>query len=182
MRAVPQPFDVVLTTNSGYPLDQNLYQAVKGMSAAAKIVKSGGTIVCAAECRDGLPSHGSYGAILRSQPTPEALLSFYLDRVTNCVDHLRQLADLMQTVFSFDGSPQIEPKIDLVRAVGDLKSYLAAVFFGITADMLLARVLNYANGVGTHICVQVQKLASLNVIFIAHFLFLLFVAEKTLML
>ena len=30
MRAVPQPFDVVLTTNSGYPLDQNLYQAVKG--------------------------------------------------------------------------------------------------------------------------------------------------------
>ena len=75
MRAVPQPFDVVLTTNSGYPLDQNLYQAVKGMSAAAKIVKSGGAIVCAAECRDGLPSHGSYGAILASQPSPEALLS-----------------------------------------------------------------------------------------------------------
>jgi nickel-dependent lactate racemase len=75
MRAVPQPFDVVLTTNSGYPLDQNLYQAVKGMSAAAKIVKPGGTIVCASECRDGLPSHGSYGAILTSQPTPEALLA-----------------------------------------------------------------------------------------------------------
>ena len=65
MRAVPAPFDVVLTTNSGYPLDQNLYQAVKGMSAAAKIVKPGGTIVCAAECRDGLPTHGSYGAVLR---------------------------------------------------------------------------------------------------------------------
>ena len=74
MRAVPRPFDVVLTTNSGYPLDQNLYQAVKGMSAAAKIVKPRGTIVCAAECRDGLPSHGSYGAVLSSQPTPEALL------------------------------------------------------------------------------------------------------------
>jgi nickel-dependent lactate racemase len=55
MRAVPAPFDVVLTTNSGYPLDQNLYQAVKGMSAAATIVKPAGTIVCAAECRDGLP-------------------------------------------------------------------------------------------------------------------------------
>ena len=75
MRAVPQPFDVVLTTNSGYPLDQNLYQAVKGMSAAAKIVKRGGTIVCASECRDGLPAHGSYGAVLASQPTPEALLA-----------------------------------------------------------------------------------------------------------
>jgi lactate racemase len=75
MRAVPAPFDVVLTTNSGYPLDQNLYQAVKGMSAAAKIVKPGGTIVCAAECRDGLPSHGSYGAVLASQPSPAALLA-----------------------------------------------------------------------------------------------------------
>ena len=75
MRAVPSPFDVVLTTNSGYPLDQNLYQAVKGMSAAAKIVKSGGTIVCAAECRDGLPNHGSYGAVLASQPDPSALLA-----------------------------------------------------------------------------------------------------------
>jgi nickel-dependent lactate racemase len=75
MRAVPQPFDVVLTTNSGYPLDQNLYQAVKGMSAAAKIVKPGGTIICAAECRDGLPNHGSYGAVLASQPDPESLLA-----------------------------------------------------------------------------------------------------------
>ena len=64
----------MLTTNSGYPLDQNLYQAVKGMSAAAKIVKTGGTIICAAECRDGLPSHGSYGAVLASAPSPAALL------------------------------------------------------------------------------------------------------------
>jgi nickel-dependent lactate racemase len=75
MRAVPAPFDVVLTTNSGYPLDQNLYQAVKGMSAAATIVKRAGTIICAAECRDGLPSHGSYGAVLASQPGPEQLLA-----------------------------------------------------------------------------------------------------------
>lgn len=75
MRAVPVPFDVVLTTNSGYPLDQNLYQAVKGMSAAAQIVKPGGAIICAAECRDGLPSHGSYGQVLASQPTPARLLA-----------------------------------------------------------------------------------------------------------
>jgi len=75
MRAVEAPFDVVLTTNSGFPLDQNLYQAVKGMSAAAKVVKPGGTIVCAAECCDGLPSHGSYGQVLASQPSPEKLLA-----------------------------------------------------------------------------------------------------------
>src|SRR5436309_6998161 len=74
MRQVPRPFDVVVTTNSGYPLDQNLYQAVKGMSAAAKIVKPGGAIVCAAECRDGIPDHGAYGQILASKSSPRELL------------------------------------------------------------------------------------------------------------
>lgn len=38
-------FDVVITSNYGYPLDQNLYQAVKGMSAAHKIVKEGGGLL-----------------------------------------------------------------------------------------------------------------------------------------
>ncbi len=74
MRAVPAAFDVVLTSNSGYPLDQNLYQAVKGMSAAAKIVKPGGTVIAAAECRDGLPNHGSYGEVLAARPDPAGLL------------------------------------------------------------------------------------------------------------
>ena len=74
MRPVEAPFDVVVTTNSGYPLDQNLYQAVKGMSAAAKIVKPGGTIICAAECRDGIPEHGAYREILASRSSPRELL------------------------------------------------------------------------------------------------------------
>ncbi len=74
MRKVDAPFDVVVTTNSGYPLDQNLYQAVKGMSAAAKIVNPGGTIICASECRDGIPDHGAYREILESGSSPRALL------------------------------------------------------------------------------------------------------------
>ena len=74
MQAVDAPFDVVLTTNSGYPLDQNLYQAVKGMSAASQVVKQGGTILCAAECSDGIPSHGRYQEILASASGPKELL------------------------------------------------------------------------------------------------------------
>jgi nickel-dependent lactate racemase len=74
MRPVPAPFDVVVTTNSGFPLDQNLYQAVKGMSAAYQVVRPGGTIVCAAECRDGFPDHGSYRQVLASAPSPRHLL------------------------------------------------------------------------------------------------------------
>jgi nickel-dependent lactate racemase len=74
MSAVPEPFDVVVTSNSGYPLDQNLYQAVKGMSAAAKVVKPGGLIICAAECRDGFPGHGSYRQLLESSTSPRDFL------------------------------------------------------------------------------------------------------------
>ncbi|PZE20153.1 nickel-dependent lactate racemase [Paenibacillus xerothermodurans] len=72
-------FDVVITSNSGYPLDQNLYQAVKGMSAAHQIVKQGGAILCAAECSDGIPNHGNYAKILRSADTPQQLLAMIED-------------------------------------------------------------------------------------------------------
>ena len=74
MVPVPAPFDIVVTTNSGYPLDMNLYQAVKGMSAAAQIVRPGGAIIVAAECRDGIPGHGLYGQLLRETSGPQALL------------------------------------------------------------------------------------------------------------
>lgn len=45
--------DIVITSNGGYPLDQNIYQAVKGMTAAEAAVKEGGVIIMAAECMDG---------------------------------------------------------------------------------------------------------------------------------
>lgn len=72
---VPEPFDIVITSNSGYPLDLNLYQAVKGMSAAAQVVKPGGSIVIAAECWDGVPDHGEYGQLLQMASTPAELLA-----------------------------------------------------------------------------------------------------------
>jgi lactate racemase len=74
MVAVPQAFDIVVTTNSGYPLDLNLYQTVKGMRAAEQIVKPGGAIVAAAECWDGIPDHGLYGQLLRESKSPRELL------------------------------------------------------------------------------------------------------------
>lgn len=75
MRKVPAPFDLVLTSNSGAPLDLNLYQGVKGMSAAARIVKPGGCILLACECPDGVPAGSSYDRLLRGAPSPAALLA-----------------------------------------------------------------------------------------------------------
>lgn len=47
------PCDIVITTNGGYPLDQNIYQAVKGMTAAEATVKKGGVIIMMAKSNDG---------------------------------------------------------------------------------------------------------------------------------
>lgn len=69
-----EPFDVVITSNSGFPLDQNLYQTVKGMSAAMQIVRQEGTILAVSECSDGIPSHGKFYEILRSRPNPREML------------------------------------------------------------------------------------------------------------
>jgi nickel-dependent lactate racemase len=74
MVPVAHTFDIVITTNSGYPLDLNLYQAVKGMSAAATVVRPGGSIILAAECCDGIPDHGLYGQLLRQADSPQAVL------------------------------------------------------------------------------------------------------------
>jgi nickel-dependent lactate racemase len=55
MQKVAAPFDIVVTTNSGYPLDLNLYQGVKGMTAGERILSKGGLLILACECREGLP-------------------------------------------------------------------------------------------------------------------------------
>lgn len=75
MQRVEAPFDIVVTTNSGYPLDLNLYQGVKGMSAAARIVKPGGTIILAAECREGVPAGSPFDRLLSSAASPEEFLA-----------------------------------------------------------------------------------------------------------
>ena len=74
MVACEREYPIVVTTNGGYPLDQNLYQAVKGMSAAYQIVAEGGLIICASRCNDGFPEHGNFRKMLLEYSTPEAML------------------------------------------------------------------------------------------------------------
>jgi lactate racemase len=86
MAAVPGTFDLVITSNSGYPLDLNLYQAVKGMSAASQIVRQGGAIIAAAECWDGIPDHGHFGRLLREFRTPAEALAKIETPGFGCMD------------------------------------------------------------------------------------------------
>ncbi len=54
------PSDVVISTNGGYPLDQNVYQAIKGMTAAEAAVKDGGVIIMLAASDDGVGGEHLY--------------------------------------------------------------------------------------------------------------------------
>ena len=65
--------DIVITSNGGYPLDQNVYQAVKGMTAGEAVCRKGGVILLAASCSDG---HGgeSFYRHLAEAATPGELL------------------------------------------------------------------------------------------------------------
>ncbi|WP_139693673.1 nickel-dependent lactate racemase [Sporolactobacillus terrae] len=70
--------DIAISTNGGYPLDQNIYQAVKGMTAAEATNKEGGTIIMVAGCRDGHGGEGFYHN-LADVSDPKA----FLDRAIN---------------------------------------------------------------------------------------------------
>jgi nickel-dependent lactate racemase len=78
MVACEEPFPIVVTTNAGAPLDQNLYQAVKGMCAAAQVIEKGGLIVTAARCNDGFPEHGNFKRLLFEHASPQSILDTVL--------------------------------------------------------------------------------------------------------
>lgn len=86
MVQVSQPYDLVITSNSGYPLDQNLYQTVKGLSAASQIVKDNGEILCLSECSDGIPSHGKFYSLLSEFSDPEQVEGMLSDPNFHCQD------------------------------------------------------------------------------------------------
>jgi nickel-dependent lactate racemase len=95
MCAVDRPFDIVITSNAGYPLDQNLYQTVKGMSAAAQIVLKGGSIISVSECSDGVPNHGNYAKILQMRETPQELVEMICDPTFSMFDQWQVLAQAL---------------------------------------------------------------------------------------
>ena len=68
-----KPSDIVITSNGGYPLDQNIYQAVKGMTAGEVACREGGVIIMVAECVDGHGGEGFYRWFKESKSPEEVM-------------------------------------------------------------------------------------------------------------
>ena len=67
------PADIVITTNGGYPLDQNIYQSVKGMTAAEATCKEGGVIIDVSSCSDGHGGEDFYNNLKNAESIQKAM-------------------------------------------------------------------------------------------------------------
>ena len=66
------PADIVISTNGGYPLDQNIYQCVKGLTAAEASAKEGAVLIMCAGLADGHGGEGFYRSLCDCE-SPDAL-------------------------------------------------------------------------------------------------------------
>lgn len=77
-RVVSEETDIVITTNGGYPLDQNIYQAVKGMTTGEALVKKGGVIIMLAKSEDGHGGEAFYRTF-RNEKNLERMIQSFVD-------------------------------------------------------------------------------------------------------
>ena len=147
MVACQKPFPIVLTTNAGYPLDQNLYQAVKGMSAAAQVVGSPfgahkGFILAASKCNDGFPAHGNFRKLLFDYASPQAILDTILAPGFSMYDQweaqLLAMICLKARVGLYSDIPADEVRRAHLEHVSDIEGRIAAELKAIGTDAPIA--------------------------------------------
>lgn len=130
-QGLDERYDVVLTGNGGYPLDQNLYQCGKGLTAAAQIVKPGGTIVLCAECSDGFPEHGNFKRLVSSRESPAALLAMIEEPGFATYDqwaaHSQALVQLRARVVMYSSLPDEALRSALLEPTHDPSATVAEV-------------------------------------------------------
>ena len=96
LEMLPAPVDAVITTGAGYPLDLTFYQSIKGVTAAAHIVKPGGSILLVAACEEGAGSE-EFSSLLRRFASWQSFLE-HIDRSPVTIDQwqLEKLALVAQ--------------------------------------------------------------------------------------
>jgi nickel-dependent lactate racemase len=142
MIACAQPYPIVITTNSGYPLDQSLYQTDKGLSAAAQIVQDGGLIICASECSDGFPAHGNFRQLLFEHATPQAVLNTILApgfaRFDQWEAQIHADICLKARVALYSTLPADDVRRAYLEPIDDLNAFIAAAIDRVGRDAPIA--------------------------------------------
>jgi nickel-dependent lactate racemase len=109
LETLDEPVDAVITTSGGYPLDLTFYQAVKGITAAAHIVKPGGKILLLAACQEGAGA-AEFSQMLRESPSREEFLCRILNAPVTIdqwqLEKLALVAEKTEVLFYVPGLPR----------------------------------------------------------------------------
>lgn len=144
------PCDIAISTNGGYPLDQNIYQAIKGMTAAEATVKENGVIIMLAASNDGHGGESLYNTF-KNESSNEKLLQMFLDTPPNetipdqwqaqvlvrilCrhkVIYISEMADEMIRDFHMIPAHSIEEAIKIADEILGYKGKVTAIPDGIS--------------------------------------------------
>ncbi|TFG22622.1 MAG: nickel-dependent lactate racemase [Promethearchaeota archaeon] len=80
-------YDIVICGNGGYPLDLNLYQAVKSMALGEMAIKKGGTIISVNECIEGVGiDQDKFKELLFSNMTPKEIYDKIMNKKITAID------------------------------------------------------------------------------------------------
>ncbi|MCL2093611.1 MAG: nickel-dependent lactate racemase [Treponema sp.] len=118
----PVPADIVISTNGGYPLDQNIYQAVKGMTAAEATVHKGGVIIMAARCNDGHGGEEFYKTFAEEKDLNRMLDTFMktpreLTRVDQWQSQIfARVLQHSKVIFVSDADPKMVEELHMISA------------------------------------------------------------------
>ena len=109
LETLDEPVDAVITTSGGYPLDLTFYQAIKGITAAAHIVKPGGKILLLAACQEGTGA-AEFSRMLRESPSREEFLRRILNAPVTIdqwqLEKLALVAEKAEVLFYVPGMPR----------------------------------------------------------------------------
>ncbi len=114
--------DIVISTNGGYPLDQNVYQSVKGMTAAEATVKKGGIIIMLAKANDGIGGEHFYHQ-LADEPDMNKTMDIFLSRSRNETETDQWMSQILlrilmkaKVIYVSSLDPEIVKKMHMIPA------------------------------------------------------------------
>ena len=141
LETLDAPVDAVITTAAGYPLDLTFYQTLKGVTAAAHIVKPGGRILVVAACEEGSGAP-EFSQMLKDFPSDRAFLA-HLDSTPVAVDQwqLEKLALVTlekRVLFYVPGLPAKYYPGLWGHAYATLPAAIAALTAGLPPDASIA--------------------------------------------
>jgi nickel-dependent lactate racemase len=101
------------------------------MSAAAQIVKAGGSIVVASECSDGVPAHGGYKDLLRDGVDPDAFMARLSEPTFSVHDQWQvqvqaQIQRKAHVFLKSDGLSDAQVRAAWLEPIGDVAECVSA--------------------------------------------------------